>query len=119
VDYCDQPFCRAFFLWGGGYNTSPVFVGALLNAFGWGHTRVSWLPSTLAIAVGVSGPISGWLLDRIEARTVMGTGAALAATGFVVASRANGFSGLLIANLILDDFTISPIPIQQDSRCVH
>jgi len=94
-------FVALFFLWGGGYNTSPVFVGALLNAFGWGHTRVSWLPSTLAIAVGVSGPISGWLLDRIEARIVMGTGAALAAAGFVVASRANGFSGLLIANLIL------------------
>jgi hypothetical protein len=27
-------FISLFFLWGGAYNTSPVFLGALLKAFG-------------------------------------------------------------------------------------
>lgn len=61
-------FVSLFFLWGGGYNTSPVFLGALLKAFGWSHSRVSWLPSVLIIAVGITGPLAGWLLDRFDAR---------------------------------------------------
>jgi two-component system NtrC family sensor kinase len=35
------------------------------------------MPSTLILAVGITGPITGWLLDRFDARIVMGTGAAL------------------------------------------
>jgi hypothetical protein len=56
-------FIGLFFLWGGGYNTAPVFVGALLKAFGWSHARVAWVPGVLSLSVGVTGPIAGWLLD--------------------------------------------------------
>jgi MFS family permease len=94
-------FVSLFFLWGGGYNTMPVFLGALLKAFGWSHTRVSWIPCALMLAVGVTGPITGWLLDRFEARIVMGAGAALVVVGFIAASRATTFTELLIANLAL------------------
>jgi MFS family permease len=94
-------FVSLFFLWGGGYNTMPVFVGALLKAFGWSHTRVSWIPCALMLAVGVTGPITGWLLDRFEARLVMGVGAALVVVGFIAASRATTFTELIIANLAL------------------
>ena len=94
-------FVSLFFLWGGGYNTMPVFLGALLKAFGWSHARVSWIPCALMLAVGVTGPITGWLLDRFEARIVMGAGAALVVVGFIAASRATTFTELLIANLAL------------------
>ena len=30
-------FISLFFLWGGGYNTAPIFLAALLKAFGWSH----------------------------------------------------------------------------------
>src|SRR5215469_7060869 len=90
-------FVSLFFLWGGGYNTSPVFLGGLLKAFGWSHSKVAWLPATLVLAVGITGPIAGWLLDRIDARFLMGTGAALTGASFIAASRANTFGELLIA----------------------
>jgi MFS family permease len=93
-------FLSLFFLWGS-YGTSPLFVRAFLNAFGWSHARVSLIPGALALAVGCSGPIAGWLLDRIEARIVMGVGAALVGAGYIAASRASTFTELLVANLIV------------------
>ena len=94
-------FIGLFFLWGGGYNTAPVFVGALLKAFGWSHARVAWVPGVLSLSVGVTGPLAGWLLDRIEARFVMGVGAALAGIGFAAAGRSDSFAGLLLSVLLL------------------
>jgi MFS family permease len=94
-------FVSLFFLWGGGYNTSPIFLNALLTAFGWSHSKVSWLPATLVLAVGVTGPIAGWLLDRIDARIMMATGAVLSAASFILASQAATFNGLLISYVLL------------------
>jgi fucose permease len=85
-------FVSLSFLWGGCYNTLPIFVGALLKAFGWSHARVSLIPGAMALAVGGSGLITGWLLDCLEARVVMGVGAELVGTGLIAASRATTFS---------------------------
>jgi MFS family permease len=73
-------FVSLFFLWGS-YSTATVFVGALLNAFGWSHARVSLIPGAIALALGCSGPVAGWLLDRFEGHIVMGGGAALVGVG--------------------------------------
>ena len=94
-------FVSLFFLWGGGYNTSPVFLGALLKAFGWSHSKVSWMPAVLVLAVGITGPIAGWLLDRVDVRIVMGSGAALTGASFIAASRATTFTEMLIAYALL------------------
>ena len=94
-------FVSLFFLWGGGYNTSPVFLGGLLKAFGWSHSKVSWLPAVLVLAVGITGPIAGWLLDRFDVRIVMGAGAALSGASFIAASQATTFTQLLIAYLLI------------------
>jgi fucose permease len=61
-------FVALFFLWGGGYNTGPIFLAALLKAFGWSHARAGSIIAGLSLAIGVSAPVAGWLLDRIEAR---------------------------------------------------
>src|SRR5215469_8730326 len=94
-------FFSLFFLWGGGYNTTPVFIGALLKAFGWSHSKVSWMPAIIIMAVGIMGPIAGWLLDRFDARAVMGIGGLLTGGSFIAASRATSFTELLIAYLFL------------------
>lgn len=94
-------FISLFFFWGGGYNTAPIFLAALLKAFGWSHGRVSWITGGLSLAIGVSAPIAGWLLDRIEARFVMGAGAALAVLGLLAASRSNSFESLLLSVLLI------------------
>jgi hypothetical protein len=44
-------FISLFFLWGGGYNTAPIFLAALLKAFGWSHGRVSWITGGLSLAI--------------------------------------------------------------------
>ncbi len=94
-------FVALFFLWGGGYNTGPIFLAALLKAFGWSHARVGSLIGALSLAVGVSAPIAGWLLDRAEARWVMGTGALIAVLGMLGAANSHGFAMLLISVVLL------------------
>jgi MFS family permease len=94
-------FISLFFLWGGGYNTAPIFLAALLKAFGWSHARVSWITAGLSLAIGVSAPIAGWLLDRIEARFVMGAGALIATLGLFCASHSHGFEPLLLSVILL------------------
>jgi Major Facilitator Superfamily len=86
-------FIALFFLWGGGYNTGPIFLAALLKAFGWSHARVGMIIGALALAVGISAPVAGWLLDRIEARWVMGTGAVVAVFGLLGASNSTRSEG--------------------------
>jgi MFS family permease len=94
-------FIALFFLWGGGYNTAPIFLAALLKAFGWSHGRVSWITAGLSLAVGVSAPIAGWLLDRIEARIVMSAGALIAVLGMFCASRSQSFEPLLLSVIVI------------------
>lgn len=94
-------FVSLFFLWGSGYDTFPVFFPSLLKYFGWSRERLAMVSAALALAIGVTGPVAGWLLDRIEARWVMAVGAALTVAGFVLASRSTSFAQLLTANVVI------------------
>jgi MFS family permease len=94
-------FIALFFLWGGGYNTGPIFLAALLKAFGWSHARVGSIIGALALAIGISAPIAGWLLDRVEARWVMGTGAIIAVLGLLGASSSHAYPTLLASIIVL------------------
>ena len=60
-------FVSLFLLWGGGYNTSPIFLSALLKAFGWPSVR-SRLTVDGVIAV-IDGPAvaSGRFADDPDA----------------------------------------------------
>jgi MFS family permease len=93
-------FIALFFLWGGAYNTGPIFLAALLKAFGWSHARVGAIIGALSLAVGISAPIAGWMLDRVDARWVMGTGAVATVLGLLGASNSHGFATLM-ASVIL------------------
>jgi MFS family permease len=86
---------------GSGYDATPVFIPALLKGFGWSRTKVSLLPSVAALAWGGFVFPVGWLLDRVEARLIMITGALAAAVGFLLAGRAQSFTPLFIAYLML------------------
>jgi MFS family permease len=94
-------FVSLFFLWGGGYNTSPVFLAALIKSRGWSHEQTALIPSVLALANGLTAPLAGWLLDRIEARIVMSGGALLALAGLLAACHSHSYAALVAANLIL------------------
>lgn len=94
-------FFALFLLWGSGYNTAGLFIAPLHNQFGWDRTRVSLLFAVLALASGLSSPLAGRLLERVEARTIIVTGAILAGLGLVAASRANSFGPMLVAYTML------------------
>jgi hypothetical protein len=76
------------------------FLGALRKAFGWSHSKVSWMPAILVLA-GIIARIAAWLLHRIDATIVMAAGAALTGAIFIAASQATTFAELLIGYLPL------------------
>lgn len=94
-------FVTLLLIFGSGYNTGSVFIPPLIKYFGWSRTKVSSLQSLLAVSAGVSGPLVGWLLDRVEARLVMVAGAATAGASWLLASQANSFPVLLVAYLMM------------------
>jgi MFS family permease len=90
-------FVAAAFIQGSGFDTVGVFIAPLVKDFGWSRTQVSTLPSMIAIFIGVSGPLIGWLLDRFEARWISAIGSLLAAAAFVIAGTANSYTAMLVA----------------------
>ncbi len=108
---CDTPrhawlvvaalFVTLFFIWGSGYNTAGVFFTPLIRSFGWSRARLSTLQTALALAAGISAPFIGWILDRIEARFVMASGAVAAGAGFVIASLAHSYAAMLAAYVLI------------------
>lgn len=95
-------FVTLVLVFGGGYDTVPVFLPALLRGFpNWSRAEVSLLPSVLALSAGISVLPVGWLVDRIEARLVMIAGAFLAAGSFLLASAAHSLPTMMGAYLVL------------------
>jgi sugar phosphate permease len=94
-------FATLFLVFGGGYNTSGVFFTPLLKNFGWSRAQLSTLTGALAISAGVSAPLIGWLLDRIEARLMIVAGTLMVAGAFFCASRSNSFTPMLASYLLL------------------
>jgi len=94
-------FITLFLIFGSGYNTAGVFVTPLIKEFGWKRAKISFLQSVLAASAGFSGPLAGWLLDRIEARRVMVVGAAVAGCAWMLASRAHSYPILVVAYMLM------------------
>src|SRR6266851_5676749 len=64
-------FVTMFLVWGGSVNASAVFLPALIKAYGCSRAKVSMLGGAAALATGASGPVVGWMLDKIDARKIM------------------------------------------------
>jgi len=90
-----------FVAFGGGYNTVPVFIPALVKHFGWGRAQVSLLPSVIALSNGLISPLVGRLLDRIEARLVMVVGVAAIGLAFLAASGMDSFAPMFAIYLLI------------------
>jgi len=83
------------------YGVYGVFFNPLLKAFNLSRAQVSSLSGALFLALGLSAPLIGWLLDRIEAKLVVVAGTLLIVAAFVLASRAHSLGALLIAHLLM------------------
>lgn len=81
--------------------TPGVFFMPLLKEFGVQRAQLSLMSSLMFVGFGMAAPFSGWLLDRIEARIVMVSGALLAGLTFVELGRVHSFAGLVAAYMVL------------------
>jgi sugar phosphate permease len=95
-------FVVLVFVFGSGYNTGGLFFPHLLKHFGWKRAQLSTLQgAALPLSAGLSAPLIGWLLDRVEARVVMVAGAIMTGVSFLIASRVDSFGPLFGAYVLL------------------
>lgn len=78
-----------------------VFFTPLLKEFHLSRAQVSTLSGTLFLAMGLSAPITGWLLDRIDAGLIAVAGVLISITGFILAAKAHALSTLIIAHMLM------------------
>ncbi len=94
-------FVTLLLVFGGGYDSTGVFFPPLIKEFGWSRTQLSLMPAVLAASAGLSVPLAGWLLDRVEARVLVAAGAATAGCAFIAASRVHSFQPMVAVYLVL------------------
>ncbi len=94
-------FVSWFVVWGGGPNTGAVFFTPVLKHFGWTRARLSGGYAAAALSAGVFGLAVGWLLDRVDARSVMVAGVAIVAGGYILLTRTHTFPEFFSCNLLL------------------
>ena len=94
-------FVALAIVWGVGYDIIGVFFHPLHKQYGWDRTHLSLLAASLSIAYGISLPLVGWMLDHVDARVVIGFGAATVGLAMAVASRADSLTMLLASYFLL------------------
>src|SRR5580704_13885916 len=107
-------FAAMFFIWGP-VNASGVFFLPVITHFGWSRAFFSSLVAAAPLAGGLSSPLIGSMLDRVRARNIMVTGAALVALSYLGLSRANSPAEFLVIFIIIcigiSAATIIPIAV--------
>ncbi len=82
-------------------NTISFYFAAFVKLFGWTHAQVSLIATVFNLAMGLSAPAAGWLLDRFDASLVMGSGSLLVVLGLLTASRAQSLNPVLWAYVLI------------------
>src|SRR5579875_3734892 len=65
-----------------------VFMTPLIHSFGWSHEQVSEVVFASIVTGGMVGFAVGWLIDKVGARWVMGSGLLVVAATLWMASHA-------------------------------
>ena len=86
-----------FFIWGA-INSSVVFFVPVLKHFGWTRAKFSIALSIGWVTGGASGPLIGWLADRVNPKKMMVVGATITGVLWIVLSRATTFGEFLAIN---------------------
>ena len=79
-------FFILFLCWGMVLNTFPIFVKPMTEDMDWGRGALSLALLMGSVGSALTAPIAGVLLDRIGARSVMATGAAIIGLGLLAGS---------------------------------
>jgi MFS family permease len=90
-------FAIGAFIFGGTISTPGVFFAPLIKEFGWSHARVSSLASAITLGTIPGSIAAGFLLERIDARIPITSGATLTSASLLFASQANSYFPLLLS----------------------
>lgn len=90
-------FAVGAFIFGGTVSTPGVFFAPLIKEFGWSHARVSSLASAITLGTIPGSIAAGFVLERIDARIPITSGATLTAASLLFASQANSYFSLLLS----------------------
>jgi OFA family oxalate/formate antiporter-like MFS transporter len=96
--------CVAFvqiFMFGPTVSTIGILMTALIRNFGWSHAEVSSLVTAYELSLGVFALVSGWLVDRVNARWVLAGGTLMTGIGCLIAAKANTLGLLVICYVII------------------
>src|SRR5260370_38636555 len=90
-------FVTMFFIWGA-INAGVVFFVPIIKHFGWSRAKLSVAFSIGWVTGGASGPLIGWIADRVNPTKMMMVGAVVTAFAWLVLSRATNFGEFLALN---------------------
>ncbi len=94
-------FISLFLVLGPTASTLSFYFASFVKLFGWTHAQVALISTVFSLAMGLSAPAAGWLLDRTDAGLVMAGGEVLVAAGLLTASRAGSLSLVLWAYMLI------------------
>jgi MFS family permease len=100
-------------------SVATLFLVRHLETLGIARTQAALVPSAMA-AFGIVGKLgAGWLVDRIDARTVVAGALALHALGWVIVASQSSFPAMLLAAapLGLGGGGFLPLPAVLQGRC--
>jgi MFS family permease len=86
-----------FFIWGA-INSSAVFFVPVLKHFGWTRAKFSVAMSIGWVTGGATGPLIGWLADRVNPKRMIVVGATITGVLYILLSRATTFGEFLAIN---------------------
>lgn len=94
-------FISLFLVLGPTASTLSFYFASFVKLFGWSHAQVALVSTAFSLAMGLSAPAAGWLLDRFDAGLVMAVGEGFVAAGLLTASRAGSLSKVLWAYVLI------------------
>ena len=78
-----------------------AYVAVLSDERGWSKTALSAGAALQSIEGALLGPVLGWIMDRMGARTMVQAGMVIFGLGFIVLSQIDSIGGFYAAILLL------------------
>jgi MFS family permease len=94
-------FLCLFVIVGPSVDSIGVYFTPLLHELHGTRAQISLMFSIFAAALGITTFFVGWMLDRVDARPLMVTGAAMVGMTFITAALAHSLPSLLVSFLIM------------------
>jgi MFS family permease len=94
-------FLSLFMLQGACFQTLGLFVDPYVRSFRWSRTDVSLLFTATSLAWGLALPLTGWLMEWLDAGIVIAAGALCASAALIATRSVTSLDGMLAAYSLL------------------